>query len=342
MAGAHTIETNREWGTKYMLSRHGFSGPWRAILALASALFTAPVCAQDTYPSRQITMIVPFAAGGTSDVIARIIADRMGQILGQRIVHENIAGAGGSTALTRLARAAPDGYTIGIGNSGTSAAVYWIHENITFKADDFAPIGLVAKTAPMIALRGDFPASTMVEFLDYLKKNPSKVTLGHAGTGSSNYLICLNFMQAAKADVQLVGYRGAAPALNDLLSKTIDGVCDAATSLQSHVQGGTVKAMAVATDIRLKSLPLVPTSAEAGLADFSMQGWNGLFAPKGTPPALIAKLNDVLKQALDTEAVQKRFEELATTPVKLDERSPEALGKLVPIEIERYRKLLGK
>jgi tripartite-type tricarboxylate transporter receptor subunit TctC len=319
----------------------------RAILAslvagMTGLIQTTPVLAQDAYPARQITMIVPFAAGGTSDVIARIVSEQMSQILGQRIVPENVAGAGGSTALTRLSRATPDGYTIGIGNSGTSAAVYWIHDNVTFKPEDFAPIGLIAKTAPMIALRKDFPAKTMAEFVDHLRKNPGKVTLGHAGTGSSNYLICLNFLQAAKAEVQLVGYRGAAPALNDALTGSIDGVCDAATSLQAHVLGGTVKAMAVATDVRLKGLPDVPTSAEAGLPEFSMQGWNGFFAPKGTPEPVIARLNAVLRQALESENVRKRLEELAATPAAEAERAPDILGKLVPTEVERYRKLLGK
>jgi tripartite-type tricarboxylate transporter receptor subunit TctC len=312
------------------------------VAAAAMAAFVSVAAAQDAFPARQITMNVPFAPGGTSDVIARIAAEQMSQILGQRIVPENIAGAGGSTALTRLSRAQPDGYTIGIGNSGTSAAVYWIHDNVAFKPTDFAPIGLIAKTAPMISLRSDFPAATMAEFLDHARKNPGKVTLGHAGTGSSNYLICLNFIQAAKVDVQLVGYRGAGPALNDLLAKSIDGVCDAATSVQSHVLAGNAKGMSVATDQRLPTLPNVPTSAEAGLPEFSMQGWNAFFAPKGTPDDVVAKLNDALNKALDSDAVKARFRELATTPAPVAERSPAHLGQLVPAEVERYRKLLGK
>jgi tripartite-type tricarboxylate transporter receptor subunit TctC len=303
---------------------------------------SAPLSAQDAYPSRQITMIVPFAPGGTSDVIARIATEQMSQILGQRIVPENVAGAGGSTALTRLSRAQPDGYTIGIGNSGTSAAVYFIHDNVSFKPEDFAPIGLIAKTAPMIALRSDFPAANMAEFVDHIRKNPGKVTLGHAGTGSSNYLICLNFAQAAKGEVQLVGYRGAGPALNDMLAKSIDGVCDAATSVQSHVQAGNAKGMAVATDQRLPGLPNVPTSLEAGLPEFSMQGWNAFFAPKGAPPAVIERLNAALGQALESDAVKNRFRELAATPASAAERPAAHLGQLVPAEVERYRKLLGK
>lgn len=311
------------------------------VAALALGGFT-PVLAQDAYPNRQITMIVPFAPGGTSDVIARIAAEQMSQILGQRIVPENVAGAGGSTALTRLSRAAPDGYTIGIGNSGTSAAVYWIHDNVTFKPEDFTAIGLIAKTAPMIAIRNDFPARTMAEFVDHARKNPGKLTLGHAGVGSSNYLICLNFVQSAKIDAQLVGYRGAGPALNDLLTKSIDGVCDAATSVQNHVQAGTARGLAVATDQRLSTLPDVPTSAEAGLPAFSMQGWNAFFGPKGLPPAVVQRLNAALAQALESDTVKTRFRELATTPAPPAERAPEHLGQLVPVEVERYRKLLGK
>jgi tripartite-type tricarboxylate transporter receptor subunit TctC len=320
----------------------------RAVVAtlLAAAIHGAPIlgpaAAQDGYPNRQITMIVPFAPGGTSDVIARIAGEELSRILGQRIVPENVAGAGGSTALTRLSRAAPDGYTIGIGNSGTSAAVYWIHDNVTFKPTDFAGIGLIAKTAPMVALRQDFPAANMAEFLDHLRKNPGKVTLGHAGTGSSNHLICLNFIQAAKVEVQLVGYRGAAPALNDLLAKSIDGVCDGATSLQNHVLAGSAKAMAVATDGRLPTLPNVPTSAEAGLPDFSMQGWNAYFVPKGTPAPIVAKLNAALRQALNSDSVKKRLSELAASIPPEAERSPEYLDAMVPQEVERYRKLLGK
>ncbi len=312
---------------------------------LATAVLAFPASlsqAQESYPARPITMIIPFAPGGTSDVIARIVSEQMSQILGQRLVPENVAGAGGSTALTRLSRAAPDGYTVGIGNSGTSAAVYWIHDNVTFKPDDFAAVGLIAKTAPMIVLRKDFPASTMAEFVTHMQKNPGKVTLGHAGTGSSNYLICLNFLQAAKVEAQLVGYRGAAPALNDALAGSIDGVCDAATSVQAHVQAGTVKAMAVATDSRLKNVPDVPTSVQAGLPEFSMQGWNAFFAPKGTPAPVIARLNDAMRKALDSDTVKKRLEELAATPAAEAERSADHLAKLVPVEVERYRKLLGK
>jgi hypothetical protein len=178
------------------------------ILAATLGLAAQPATAQDSYPSKAITMIVPFAAGGSSDVIARLVGDEMGRVLGQRIVMENMGGAGGATALSRASKAEPDGYTIVIGNSGTNAASYTIYPDLKYTHADFAPVGLVAKTSPMIALKLDFPAKTLMEFVAYAKANPGKVSLGHAGVGSSNYLICRNFIKAAGVDVALVSYRG--------------------------------------------------------------------------------------------------------------------------------------
>jgi tripartite-type tricarboxylate transporter receptor subunit TctC len=183
-----------------------------------AALLTIPAAGEDACPTRPITLIVPFAAGGSSDVIARIVADQMSQTLGQRIVNENVAGAGGSIALARAARATPDGYTIAIGNAGTNAAAYTIYSDLKYTPDDFVPIGLVAKTSAILAIKKDFPAKTLGEFVDYAKKSPGKLSLGHAGVGSSNYIVCKAFIQAAGVDVTLVSYRGAAPALNDLIA----------------------------------------------------------------------------------------------------------------------------
>jgi tripartite-type tricarboxylate transporter receptor subunit TctC len=285
-------------------------------------------------------MIVPFAAGGSSDVIARLVGAEMEQILGQRIVMENMGGAGGATALTRASRAEPDGYTIVIGNSGTNAASYSIYPDLKYTNADFAPIGLVAKTSPMIALKLDFPAKTLMEFVAYAKANPGKVSLGHAGVGSSNYLICRNFVKAAQVDVALVSYRGAGPALNDLMGGQIDGVCDAATSLSGAVQGAKVKALVVATPARLESLPEVPTSQEAGLPAFQAQGWNALFAPKNTPEPIIARLNQALRTALASEKLNQRFKELSSVRPAPDELAPAFVAAMVPGEIERYKLLL--
>lgn len=313
----------------------------RAALAVLAAVAVLPAEAQDKYPSKSINMLVPFAAGGSSDVIARLVGEEMAQVLGQRIVMENMGGAGGATALTRAARAEPDGYTIVIGNSGTNAASYTIYNDLKYTPADFVPIGLVAKTSPMIALKLDFPAKDLKEFLAYAKANPSKISLGHAGVGSSNYLICRNFLKASGLEVALVSYRGAGPALNDLMGGQIDGVCDAATSLSGAVQGKKVKALVVATPQRLPSLPDVPTSAEAGLPAFQAQGWNAIFAPKGTPQPVIDKLNQALRTALASEKLHARFKELSSVLPASDEMSPEFVARMVPGEIEKYKVLLS-
>lgn len=313
----------------------------RAVLAMLAAIAVLPVEAQDKYPSKPINMLVPFAAGGSSDVIARLVGEEMSQALGQRIVMENMGGAGGATALTRAARAEPDGYTIVIGNSGTNAASYTIYNDLKYTPADFVPIGLVAKTSPMIALKLDFPAKDLKEFLAYAKANPGKISLGHAGVGSSNYLICRNFLKASGLDVALVSYRGAGPALNDLMGGQIDGVCDAATSLSGAIQGNKVKALVVATPQRLPNLPDVPTSAEAGLPAFQAQGWNALFAPKGTPQPVIDRLNQALRTALASEKLHARFKELSSVLPGKDEMSPEFVAKMVPAEIEKYKVLLS-
>lgn len=312
----------------------------KRLLTAVAALFIATLAHAQTYPSRPISMIVPFAAGGTSDVIARVVAEQMSAALGQPVVIENVAGAGGSLALARAARAAPDGYTIAIGNAGTSAATYTIYPNLTFTPDSFVPIAMVAKTFGIVALRKDFPAKTMQEFLAYAKSNPGKINLGHAGVGSSNFLICKSFVQAAGIDVTLVGYRGAAPALTDAIGGQIDGVCDAAASVAPPIIEKLVKGLVVGSTVRLANLPELPTSAEAGLPEFEAQGWNGLFAPKGTPPDIMAKLNAAAKTAVESDAVKKRFADLSTVAPDANEHSPEVLQQLVTRDVAKYRNLL--
>jgi tripartite-type tricarboxylate transporter receptor subunit TctC len=316
------------------------TGPLLASVATLS-LVTTEAHAQD-YPKRPVTMIVPFAAGGSSDVVARTVAEEMGKSLGQPIVIENVAGAGGSTALTRAARADADGYTIAIGNAGTSAATYTINPKLPFTPDSFAPIAMVAKTFGIVALRKDFPVKNLAEFIAYAKKNPGKINLGHAGIGSSNFLICKSFVQAADIDVTLVGYRGGAPALTDAIGGQIDGVCDAAASVSQAIDEKLVKGLVVGSTVRLATLPDLPTSAEAGLPEFEAQGWNGLFAPKGTPPAIIAKLNDAARAAVESVAVKKRFRDLSTVAPDANEHTPEVLQQLVTRDVEKYRKLLDE
>jgi tripartite-type tricarboxylate transporter receptor subunit TctC len=311
-----------------------------ALLAAAFSLVVTAASAQD-FPKHSITMIVPFAAGGTSDVIARAVADQMGIAIGQTIVIENVAGAGGSTALARAARADPDGYTIAIGNAGTSAATYTIYPKLPFTPDSFAPIAMVAKTFGIIALRKDFPAANVTDFIAYAKSHPGKVNLGHAGIGSSNFLICKSFVQAAGIDVTLVGYRGAAPALTDAIGGQIDGVCDAAASVSQAIDGKLVKGLVVGSTVRLATLPDLPTSAESGLPEFEAQGWNGLFAPKGTPPGIIAKLNAAARTSVESDVVRKRLADLSTVAPDANEHTPEVLQQLVTRDVEKYHKLLA-
>ncbi len=254
----------------------------RYLLSLALAAIAGTASAQ-TYPDKQINLIVPFAAGGTSDIIARIAADEMSQILGQRILIENIGGAGGSTALTRAAAANPDGYTLVIGNAGTNAATYTIHKDLKFNTDSFKPIGMIAKTLPVIAVKNGFPAKDVKGFIEYAKANPGKITLGHAGVGSSNFLICKLFLQAAKVNVELIGYRGAGPALNDAMGGHVDGVCDAATSVASSINGGKIHGLVMAGKKRADILPQVPTAAEAACPPSPMKAGTPSSRPQARP-----------------------------------------------------------
>ncbi len=306
--------------------------------ALAMGLGSA--FAQEVYPAKPIAMIVPFAAGGTSDVIARLISEQMGQVLGQRIVNENVAGAGGATGLTRAARAKPDGYTIAIGNVGTNAA-YTIYPDLQYSPASFAPIGLIAKTMPAIAIRKDFPAASTQEFLAFARANPGKVSLGHAGIGSSNYIICRQFLAATKIDVNMVSYRGAGPALNDLMGGHLDGVCDTATSLAGSIEGGAVKGLVVASAQRLPTLPNVQTAVEGGIPEFQGEGWNALFVPRDTPAPIVARLNEALRKASEDPAYRKRLSELSAVVAAGQEFDPPYVEALVPREVEKYRKLLS-
>ena len=306
-----------------------------ALMALAS-----PLCAQ-TYPDRPITMIVPFAAGGASDVIARIIGERMGQELGQTIVNENVAGAGGVIALNRVAAARPDGYTILIGNTGTNAASYVLTPDVKFTPESFAPVGLIAKTAPVLAVKKDFPAKTLSEFVAYAKANPGKINLAHAGVGSSNYLICKNFVAAAKVEVTLLSYRGAGPALNDLLGGHVDGVCDNAASIAPSIQAERVNGLAVAAAKRLEILPNLPTSAEGGLPEFLAEGWNAIFTPANAPADVTARLNAALRTSIADPAVRKRFNELGSTPADDAEMTGAHVRKVVEADIARYKVTLA-
>ena len=310
--------------------------------AFAASFIAATTSAQaQDYPTRPITLIVPFAAGGSSDVNARLIAEQMSQALGQRIIIENIGGAGGAVALARVAQAAPDGYTIVQGNSGTNTAVYLFTPDVKFTPEDFAPIGMFTKSSALVAVRKNFPAQTLAEFIANAKQNPGKLNIGHSGVGSQNYLFCKAFIQTAGIDVALVGYRGGGPALNDLIGGQIDGLCDSSASVTPAIQGGLVRGLALASKVRLSHLPDVPTAAEAGLPAFDIQGWYALFAPKGTPAPVIAKLNAAMRGGVRNPDYLKRLDDLGSLPADDVEMTPSYLAQFVPQEIAKFKKLLS-
>jgi len=313
----------------------------RLILGILLGLVLASAAQAQDYPSRPITLIVPFAAGGSSDVNARLIADQMSRTLGQRIIIENIGGGGGVIALTRVAQAAPDGYTLIQGNSGTHTAVYLLYPDVKFTPADFAPIGMFTKSSAIVAMRKNFPARDLKDFIAYAKSNPGKVNVGHSGVGSQNYLFCKAFIDAAAIDVTLVGYRGGGPALNDLIGGQIDALCDSSSSITPAIQGGLVRGLALGSKQRLPHLLDVPTAAEAGLPQFEIQGWYALFAPKGTPPAILDKLNAAMRSGVANAEYQKRLEDLGSVPADGEEMTPAYMARFIPQEIEKFRKLLG-
>jgi tripartite-type tricarboxylate transporter receptor subunit TctC len=306
----------------------------------ASGAAMVPAQAQD-YPTRNITMIVPFAAGGPTDVIARIVTSHMQQTLGQTIVIENVVGAGGTTASTRAARAAPDGYTLITGHMGTHAAAVPLYPKLAYHpSKDFEPIGLAAGTPILILARKDFPPKDLKEFVAYVKANTDKLNAAHAGVGSVSYTSCQLLNSVLNINPTGVPFNGTGPAMNALVGGQVDYMCDQIVNAVPQIKGGTIKAYAIATPERNPSLPDVPTTTEAGLPEFQAQAWNAIFAPKGTPAPIVAKLNAALVKALDDEGVRKRLLELGSVIPKPEERTPESLRKLVDSEIVKWSGVL--
>jgi putative tricarboxylic transport membrane protein len=310
-----------------------------ALAALLSAV-VAPARAQD-YPTRSITMIVPFAAGGPTDVIARIVTGHMAQTLGQSIIIENVVGAGGTTASARAARAANDGYTLITGHMGTHAASVPLYPNLAYHPEkSFEPVGLLAGTPILILARKDFPPKDLKEFVTYVKANAEKVNAAHAGVGSVSHVSCQLLNSILGIEPVGVPFNGTGPAMNALVAGQVDYMCDQIVNAVPQINAGTIKAYAIATPERNPSLPNVPTTAEAGLPAFQAQAWNAVFAPKGTPAPIIAKLNAAAVKALDDETVRKRLLELGSVIPQPADRTPEALGALVNGEIKKWTPVL--
>ncbi len=312
----------------------------KRLLAVVAALALAgPSLA--AYPERPITMVVPFAAGGPTDVVARIVAENMSRTLGQQIVVENVAGAGGTTGSLRVAQAAPDGYTIEMGHMGTHGAAPAAYPDLKYDPlKDFEPVGLAAGTPILVVAKKDFPAKTLQEFMAYLKKSSESLNEAHAGTGSVSYTTCALFNSLVGAKPTRIAYRGTGPALNDLVSGQVDYMCDQIVNLVPQIQAGTIKAYAIAMPARSPALPDVPTTKEAGLSEFEVTAWNAIFAPKGTPKEIVAKLNQALVKALEDGGTRKRLLDLGADLSNKEATTPDGLRKLVQSEVARWNKVL--
>lgn len=311
---------------------------WQGVVVGAAMVLAGPALAQ--YPEKPITVVVPFAAGGPTDVVARLIGEYMSKVLGQQLVVENVGGAGGTTGMTRVATATPDGYTIGVGNMGTQSAAPALYPNLKYNpATSFEQIGIANYTPQAIVAKKDTPAKDLKEFLAYLKSNNTKLTYGHAGVGSISYVSGTVFNSQYGLKPALVAYRGTGPALTDLVGGQIDYMVDQSLNVIPQIKAGTIKAYAIAAPARLKELPDVPTTKEGG-ADFIFSAWNAVVAPKGTPKEIIAKLADALDKALDNPAVIARYEQLGSTAPDKADRGPAGLQKLVDKEMARITPVL--
>jgi len=312
----------------------------RIACAAGAMSFVTPAPAAD-YPSRTITMIVPFAAGGPTDVVARIVAQHMSTTLGQAIMIENVVGAGGTTATTRTARSANDGYTLITGHMGTHAAAVPLYPKLAYHPEkDFEPVALLAGTPILILARKDFPPKDLKEFIAYVKDNTAQLNVAHAGVGSVSHVSCQLLNSVLGIKPTGVPFNGTGPAMNALVAGQVDYMCDQIVNAVPQISAGTIKAYAIATPARNPALPEVPTTAEAGLPAFQAQAWNGIFAPKGTPAPIIATLNAAAVKALDDEGVRKRLLDLGSVIPAPAERTPEALGKLVTDEIAKWTPVL--
>ena len=296
----------------------------------------------DTYPSKVITLVVPFAAGGPTDTVARLIAQPMSKTLGQTIIVENVGGAGGTIAAGRVARANPDGYTIFLHHIGqaTSATLY---KNLPYKVlEDFETIGLVTPVPMTIIAKKDFPARDIKEFITYVKANKDKVTYGNAGVGSASHLCGMLFMSALQTEFTVVSYKGTGPAMNDLLGGVFDFMCDQTTNTTSQIKGGTVKAYAATSKKRVPSLSELPTLQEGGLKDFEVSVWHGLYAPKGTPKPVVDKVSAALRDALKDPMVTQRFADLGTEPEPAERATPAAHRAHLKAEVEKWAPVIKK
>ncbi len=311
----------------------------RSVILLLLLSPCATAFAQD-YPSRPITMIVPFSAGGPGDVIARILGSAMSTTLKQSIVIENVVGAGGTLGTNRVAKAAPDGYTLLLMHVGQATAPS-LYAKLPFDpVGDFAMICLVTDVPMILIARPNFPAKDLKELIGRIRSDGDKITFGNVGLGSASQLCGLMFMSTTDTKLTSVYYKGGGPALNDVIAGHIDVYCDPATGPTPYIQSGTIKGYAITSKTRVPTLPEVPTSAEAGVAAFDVTTWYALYAPRGTPKPVVDTLVGALQTALKDPPLVSRFAELSMTPVEAERATPEALETFLKAEIEKWARII--
>ena len=311
-------------------------------ITVSLVLFAAaPVAAQE-YPNKVITMIVPFTAGGPTDTVARLLSVPMTKMVKQQVIVENVDGAGGTIAANRVAKATPDGYTILIHHIGMSTAPALYRKLPYNPMTDFEHIGLINEVPMTLVAKKDFPAKDLKELIAYVKANKDKVNYANAGLGAASHLCGMLFMSAIQTDVTTVPYKGTGPAMNDLLGGQVDFMCDQTTNTTSQIKAEKIKVYGVTSKKRVPSLPNVPTMDEAGLKGFEVSIWHALYAPKGTPKPVIAKLTKGLQDALKDATVKQRFADLGSEPVAENRATPEAHRAFLKAETERWGPIIKK
>jgi tripartite-type tricarboxylate transporter receptor subunit TctC len=310
---------------------------WLMLVLLGGALTFPTASIAETWPSRPVTMVVPFAAGGIGDVLGRILAARLTEVLGQQVVVENIGGAGGMAGSSRVANAAPDGYTFVLGSSGTHAQNQLLYKKPLYNAEtDFAPVALVVEQPVLIITRKDLPVENLRDFITYAKANADKMQFGSPGTGSAMHLGCSMLDAAMGVTITHIPYRGGGPALQDLLAGRLDYMCTGSTNVLPQLATHAVKPLAVLSLKRTPLFPDIPTADEQGLPNFEAPLWWAVFMPKGTPSAIVHKLDDALVATMNTPSVEERLKQTGFDVVALDRRSPEYLAKFVADQIVKW------
>jgi tripartite-type tricarboxylate transporter receptor subunit TctC len=308
-----------------------------AVTALVICLAAVPMALAQTYPNRPVTMIIPFAAGGPTDVLGRLVAQKMGEALGPQVVVENVGGAGGMTGALRVAQAAPDGYTIGLGTVGTHAQNQSLYRRPLYNAaTDFTPVGLIAEVPIALIVNKDLPVNNLQEFVAYAKKNQDRMSYGSAGAGSATHLGCVVLDAAMGTHITHIPYRGTGPAMGDLQAGRINYLCEIITTAKPQIDGGAVKAIALMSKTRSPALPDLATTVEQGLDNAEAYTWNAIFLPKGAPEDVVTKLNAAMLEAMHSPLVRERLAGLGAQIVADDRATPAYLGQFVKSEIEKW------